>query len=219
MARLRVALVHVTVAASTLLCVAAAILWVRGYWRFEAANVQFQPTNYSRLWYEITIYNSAITGVEATQHWAESTPHCFQTEWISSTDHDAYDYPRSPATWWEKMGFNGYLTTERQMREEMAKPSQGLFSRLDAGWMRFEAPHWFLVALFAILPTRRLVSIYRKRNRQGNLCLKCGYDLRATPHRCPECGNAPPPRRRLKSTAHVRFIPMRQPNLRGRGQN
>jgi hypothetical protein len=52
-------------------------------------------------------------------------------------------------------------------------------------------PHWFLALLFAILPALRLRSILRTRrqNRIG-LCQHCGYDLRASPDRCPECGHA-----------------------------
>ena len=51
------------------------------------------------------------------------------------------------------------------------------------------APHWFLVLFFAILPAFHLRAILRsrRRNRVG-LCPRCGYDLRATPERCPECG-------------------------------
>jgi hypothetical protein len=53
-------------------------------------------------------------------------------------------------------------------------------------------PDWFPALLFVILPLIRLRSLLRtrRRNRAG-LCPTCGYDLRATPDRCPECGHAP----------------------------
>jgi hypothetical protein len=40
----------------------------------------------------------------------------------------------------------------------------------------------------AILP---VVFIYRRMPRKKGLCQKCGYDMRATPNRCPECGTIP----------------------------
>jgi hypothetical protein len=51
-----------------------------------------------------------------------------------------------------------------------------------------EAPIWAFIVAFAVLPAWRL-SRWRGRPRPGT-CKACGYDLRATSDRCPECGTA-----------------------------
>ena len=50
--------------------------------------------------------------------------------------------------------------------------------------------YWPLVALTAVLPSVQLVRRKRAQRVRGS-CQICGYDLRATPDRCPECGTIP----------------------------
>ncbi len=53
-------------------------------------------------------------------------------------------------------------------------------------------PLWSVAALCCILPLVRLRSILRvARRRRSGRCAGCGYDLRHSPDRCPECGLAP----------------------------
>jgi hypothetical protein len=74
-------------------------------------------------------------------------------------------------------------------------------------------PAWPTVAALLVLPlvatVRAARSMRRRRRAARGQCAACGYDLRATPDRCPECGEdrLPPDRnstrRRLMVTATV----------------
>jgi len=56
-------------------------------------------------------------------------------------------------------------------------------------WASVVVPHAWLVALTAPLPAWRIArALRRSRRSRVGLCPRCGYDLRATPDKCPECG-------------------------------
>ena len=53
-------------------------------------------------------------------------------------------------------------------------------------------PLWFLALLLAVAPARHGRQALRQRlGPRPGCCRHCGYDLRATPDRCPECGTPP----------------------------
>ena len=82
-----------------------------------------------------------------------------------------------PESFWNRMGFYAFQWHE-------TSPSGGWY---DHGW---GVPAWVGVAALALLPAARLASWRRheRRLKHLGLCPSCGYDLRATPDRCPECG-------------------------------
>ena len=57
---------------------------------------------------------------------------------------------------------------------------------LQNGGRYVNIPHWFLLVM-AITPAA-WAGWRMRRSRESGRCRKCGYDLRATPMRCPECG-------------------------------
>jgi hypothetical protein len=50
-------------------------------------------------------------------------------------------------------------------------------------------PCWLMVIVLVLPMSRIFASVSRRtRRKRRGLCNECGYDLRATPNRCPECG-------------------------------
>jgi hypothetical protein len=170
---------------SLLLGAAVVVLWVRSYLAWESVGrypyrratqtYHQQSLNSSRgmLWVQ---YNEVkyrdkglIAQMEASGGYDET--------WRYARN-DLGGAPR-PTGWWERLGFMYYHTKD-------VKTGEGLQSTFAGG-----VPHWLLAGAFAAAPVgwaaRRLKA--RRRRRRG-LCPRCGYDLRATPGQCPECGAA-----------------------------
>jgi len=64
--------------------------------------------------------------------------------------------------------------------------------RSDASMYRVAViPAWLPIVSLLVLPIARISAWNRQRMQLARgCCTRCGYDLRATPDRCPECGQA-----------------------------
>ena len=173
-------LVTLAAAVSLLLCVATVALWVRSYSRSDCI-VYVGPSGHRGVQWA---WGALIIGMD------DGGSPRRQLEFISWGPPSAE--MRVGSGRWSRLGF-GYESVDAPPNVPPA---------VDA-WMsandqpvarvrvrRLAVPMWCVAALFSVLPIWKLVAIRSRRNRVG-VCPSCGYDLRATPDRCPECGAAP----------------------------
>ena len=164
-------------ALSLLLCVAVVALWVRTYWvrdrvfSEQIGHVQDRPVftswcmeaNRGRVC--VDFYRNKVT----TKPPDQPVPG-FDTRWTRLA------WPSQPGApaWPGTLGF------------WFDAKADGRGYRARAAIM----PLWLPAVLFAALPAWRYIRRDRRLARLGRLrlCTQCGYDLRATPDRCPECG-------------------------------
>jgi hypothetical protein len=165
-------LVNLLAFLSLLLCAATAVLWVRSY---RGCDALVRPTAPGDRVCVTSEFGVVVVELEGP---------------VRGAVLPGWEYFQSPLPrrWPVRTGLFGF---------EAYRGGVTHFVRLPPSTLHGLAlPHWCLVLLFAALPAHWLVARRRqavaRRRAEAGLCAGCGYDLRATPVQCPECGQMPP---------------------------
>jgi hypothetical protein len=172
---------------SLVLSLAVAVLWVRSYWRADAVNLTHAQRDPTETRWARVLVHSEWGQVQVWGRWYASSDAGFIAR---NLDHDlgwSIDGDSRGAFWSERSG------TERW---GFAWESETWTSRAVSATIvnrRLTVPHWSIVMLFWLPPAAWALHCSRRRRRAAKgFCIDCGYDLRATPDRCPECGRLAP---------------------------
>jgi hypothetical protein len=181
-------LTKILAAASLLLCMAMCVLWMISFsGARQLTRLKKEPAREVKLWIRIYAENGrAGTTIlysqpnhsraeeelrrEVFRNWYFTTTKPENmASWDYGIDHEEDEYFNNHSV----LGID-YLTSH--------------FPYLyDA--VNIAVPFLYLVVLTGLPPAVFVLNWRRKRRRlRSSLCLSCGYDLRATPDRCPECG-------------------------------
>jgi hypothetical protein len=158
---------------SLLLCVVSGVLWVRSYRVID--SMTWFPEGGSDRGYGYV----AGVGVLSLERVVLSRPvgadqREYASERVTARDRASHRRWMGADSWY---GFGWLVINFVNPRAKLYGCRQYL-----------SVPYWFLVLCAALLPAAKL---YRRLRGGGNMagrCARCGYDLRATPERCPECG-------------------------------
>jgi hypothetical protein len=180
-------------ALSLMLCVAVCVLWVWSYsnpvqlFFVEHPPRPVYPDDMSN--YVPYVAQWSFSVVSSHGHLTEKRMHV-DYHWPGDTSPEPDWWPKTraghrKANWSSHLGFG--VSYVFGMRTPYRGP---IVTGHRDRWM----PHWLLAVVTAVMPLFALTNVIRKRLRTGRtrrgLCPACGYDLRASPQRCPECGAA-----------------------------
>ena len=170
---------HLKVAISLLLCIITAALWVRSYWR--RYEIAYDGPGGLR---EVMWAQGHVLFVE--DNYGSFHRHAWIRSWPIKEPTFRF------SGWWGRHGFVfGYYTQPRGAFPSHRKdviPDSIPEPAILKSWAQ-AVPLWFLLLLFSIpLAIAARSPIRRWRRRRSGRCEVCGYDLRASGERCPECG-------------------------------
>jgi len=172
---------------SLLLCVATVAFWVRSYWRADwLESGTYDDTVYD-YWFVASIRGRMIVDHRFIYGDGNQPPSFAYFSRSPSISED--DLPWMGYAWKEGANSRSQVCLAGLGWERQIETSSDL---QDYRSMALSVPDWLIVSItlwVVAVAARR----YYRRHRLGDsgFCVACGYDLRATPDRCPECGKVP----------------------------
>jgi hypothetical protein len=184
-------LLNLLAALSLLLCVAVGVLWVRSYFvpdRVRWGEAMFHPDAADRLKGADVFSSRGVAGIYFITP-RRPKPTGGRLHYLFTTFEDSPPAPPPPGfTWerdWKGPSPKDATTVSERLGFRLDREPASFTS--DGSW-GIEFPLWLLILVFAVPPG---LYLYNRRCRYpAGRCARCGYDLRATPGRCPECGQA-----------------------------
>ena len=193
-------LLNLLTALALLLFVAVCVLWVRSYWRVISLTY-FRPWSNGSASVDTTMAVAVSQGAFYVRRFRFD-------RWPSGQSAPPTEVPaEGPGAWslwirrqpdqqfgsarWDR-AFAGFGLHEDQT-PRVSNPSQSYSWAHRITTVR--VPGWAVAALTIAAPAmraaRKLATLRRERRRlTAGLCSHCGYEVRATRGRCPECGTA-----------------------------
>jgi hypothetical protein len=170
-------LFNLAAAVSVVLCVATVALWVRSYVLWESVFHQNTDALHRR-WSAVCFGNGSGGLSFGVQQIDFVAPGMAEQRFNSLRPFTYFRTP--PQKRWTEGPLWLRFGTDRSSRSDAVLSTTGVL-----------IPHWLVVLLTGVLPVFMSCGWLRRRaRRRHGLCPTCGYDLRATPERCPECGTA-----------------------------